>query len=39
MLLGVSGNTVVVNPTGMWFVHINATLPTADLQTLAGQLR
>jgi len=39
MVLGVSGNTVVVNPTGMWFVHINATLPTADLQMLAGQLR
>ncbi|MEO8697653.1 MAG: hypothetical protein ABI658_29410 [Acidimicrobiales bacterium] len=39
MLLGISGNTVVVNPTGMWFIHVNATLPTADLQTLAGQLR
>jgi hypothetical protein len=39
MVLGVGGNTVVVNPTGMWFVHINATLPTADLETLAGQLR
>ena len=39
LLLGVSGNTVVVNPTGMWFIHINATLPTADIQALAGQLR
>jgi hypothetical protein len=39
LLLGVSGNTVVVNPTGMWFVHINATLPKADLEALASQLR
>jgi hypothetical protein len=39
LLLGVSGNQVVANPTGMWFIHINATLPTADIQTLAGQLR
>ena len=39
LVLGVGGNTVVANPTGMWFVHINATLPTADHQTLAGQLR
>ena len=39
LLLGVSGNTVVVNPTGMWFIHVNATLPTADIQALAGQLR
>ena len=39
LLLGVSGHSVVVNPTGMWFIHINATLPVAELQTLAGQLR
>ena len=39
MLLGVSSNSVVTNPTGFWFVHIDATLPTADLETLAGQLR
>ncbi len=39
MLLGVSSNSVVMNPTGFWFVHIDATLPTADLETLAGQLR
>ena len=39
LLLGISGNSVIVNPTGMWFIHINATLPTADIQALAGQLR
>ena len=39
LLLGVSGNAIVVNPTGMWFIHINATLPTVDIQALAGQLR
>jgi hypothetical protein len=39
LLLGVSGNNVVANPTGMWFIHLNATLPSADIQALASQLR
>jgi hypothetical protein len=39
LLLGVSGNNVVANPTGMWFIHLNATLPMVDIQALASQLR
>jgi hypothetical protein len=39
LVLGVSGNSVVMNPTGMWFIHINATLASAELTALASQLR
>jgi hypothetical protein len=39
LVLGVSGNTIVVNPTGEWFIHFIGAMPAADLQALAGQLR
>jgi hypothetical protein len=39
LLPGVSGNSVIVNPTGLWFIHINATITMAEIQALAGQLR
>jgi hypothetical protein len=39
LVLGIAGHTVSVNPTGQWFIHMTATIPSADLQTLAGQLR
>ena len=39
LLLGVSGHAVITNPTGEWFIHLNGTMPAAELQGIAGQLR
>ena len=39
LLPGVSEQSIVLNPTGEWFIHLNATLANADLQAIAGQLR
>ena len=39
LLLGVSEDSIVVNPTGEWFIHLNGTMTSAELQDIAHQLR
>ena len=39
LVLGVSNNSIVVNPTGEWFIHLNGAMSASELQDLARQLR
>jgi hypothetical protein len=36
---GIVGHTMTLNPTGQWFIHLTASIPSADLQAVATQLR
>jgi hypothetical protein len=39
LVLGVSGNSIIMNPTGEWFFHLNGAMTAAELQEFARQLR
>jgi hypothetical protein len=39
LVLGITGHTITVNPTGQWFIHLTASMSSADLQAVATQLR
>jgi hypothetical protein len=39
LIPGIVGHSITMNPTGMWFVHLTASMTTADLQAATLQLR
>jgi hypothetical protein len=39
LVLGITGHSISVNPTGQWFIHVTASMSSADLQAAATQLR
>ena len=39
LVLGITGHVVSLNPTGQWFIHVTASITSAELQNVATQLR